>query len=157
MADEAPTTSHSGLARVFKGRKSRRDGSDINTSTNSLASNDTAGDESSGIRSSIEGALDKFKDRARKSSDDRRDSIDSPRRMSTLLTGKARRQRKQEQQLQQLQQQQQAEGLQEVRGNDIAVDDGISGLDAVNPSEESFGASKSDASSLLTEDSDVEP
>jgi len=147
MADEAPTTSHSGLARVFKNRKNRRDGSDNNASTNSLVSNEPAADESGGIRSSIEGAFDKLKDRARKGSDDRRNSTDGSRRMSTLLSAKSRRQRKQ----------QQAEGLLAAHSNtSVETDNSINGLNGINPSEESLGVSKSDSSSLLTEDSDVD-
>lgn len=90
---EAGTPSPKGpLSKLRKGRKGGLD----NPSTLSVASSSEGADldenGTSSIRASMDGAFDKLKDRARKSVDKRRGSVDDQtNRLSTLLAGKKRR------------------------------------------------------------------
>ncbi|KAK4982452.1 hypothetical protein LTR50_007727 [Elasticomyces elasticus] len=89
-----PTTT--GLAKVFRSRRGRKD-LDTNGSSQSLVSSGATGDESSGgLRSSFDGAVDKLLDKASKSVDEMRGSGDSSKRLSKLLPGNKRRKEKEE-------------------------------------------------------------
>ncbi|KAL1301533.1 hypothetical protein AAFC00_005774 [Neodothiora populina] len=139
---EAPTEPpRRGLSKL---RRSNRKDSSKNGSCTSLAP--AAADEGSGgIRASIDGAIEKLKDRRRKSSDDRRTSSDSnsTSRMSRLplqLPRKSRRKRS---------------GKDD--GSPLGIDnrDNDRGI-SPSPSDMSIGLEGSGHSSLLTEESDYE-
>ncbi|KAF2144184.1 uncharacterized protein K452DRAFT_306793 [Aplosporella prunicola CBS 121167] len=74
------STTRFGLSKVFAGRRHRK--SDSLTAPPLVPGIE---DDAGGLRSSIDEALGKLRDKARSSSDSRRDSIDSPNRLSSLL------------------------------------------------------------------------
>ena len=131
---------NSGLGSVINGRRKSKPN---NSSTNSIASTDTLGDESRSMRSSIDGALDKLKT----GGSEKRSSEESTRRMSKLFKGRRKRRKSVAQDGHS-----QADSTEEIPP---LLDNSLLSLDQVSPSEESLGH-KSIASSVLTEDSDTD-
>lgn len=149
--DRRPSTQSNGsrsnttLSSVLKGRRKSKPN---NSSTNSIASSEKSGDTSSGMRSSLDGALDKLR-----SSKERRNSADSNAsnngkrdKMARLFKGRGRR-----------------KSIAQDNGSQIDQTEAIPPLpnssmflDSRAYSDESLGLHKSVASSLLTEDSDTE-
>ncbi|KAJ9639537.1 hypothetical protein H2199_006572 [Coniosporium tulheliwenetii] len=143
------------LSAVFKGR--RKKDKPGNESTTSLASTGSAPEEGSGFKATLDDALNKLKDKTLKdktrSSHDygRRGSIDSAnsRRPSISLRAKLGIKKRRDQ------------GAEEEDPADRGVDEDGNSLnlapsDIRSTSDDSLILSKSVASSLLTEDSDVE-
>ena len=146
---EAPTeVPRRGLSKLGA-RINRKDkDTDKNSSTSSLVP--PQDDGSSGIRASIDGALDKLKDRRRKSSDDKRKSSDERRgstestthsRMSKFPLSRRSRRRASTN-----------EPSPPTTDEPDKSDRGVS----PSPSELSFGLAGSGHSSLMTEDSDYD-
>ncbi|KAF2180697.1 hypothetical protein K469DRAFT_714269 [Zopfia rhizophila CBS 207.26] len=138
-----PASTQNGLAapdgpHVSKGGAS--------SSANSIASSDIHGDGSSGLRSSLDGALDKSKSRGSEEGQHSEGSSHR-RRMSKLFKGRRRRRKSGAQ-----------DDLSQVdaTGDVPPLPDKPLNMDRPFQSEESLGLHKSVASSLLTEDSDAE-
>ncbi|KAF2806177.1 uncharacterized protein BDZ99DRAFT_448877 [Mytilinidion resinicola] len=137
--------------------KGRRKSKPNNSSTNSIASSDTHGDGSSGMRSSLDGALEKLKTR---NSEDRRDSTESTNgtsngtrdKMSKLFKGRRRRR------------QSNAQDGASHESSQLDLTEDIPPLPSTSMlslgtsahSEESLHMHRSVPSSLLTEDSDTD-
>lgn len=134
----SPSESSSRLGSMFKGRRGRKGKPE--SATNSIASNDTGADGTSGLRASLEGVVDKL-NRVR---DDARASTDSGRRksISGLLNGNKKQRKK--------------SNNDGSSAGDVG-ENSMLDLANTNPSEESLGLHKSEASSLLTEDEETEP
>ncbi|GAB7353530.1 hypothetical protein MBLNU459_g3971t2 [Dothideomycetes sp. NU459] len=126
-----------GLAKL---RRRKDNGS--NSSKSSIAEGQDG--SNGGLRASIDGAIEKLKDRRRRSSDDRRgsgDSLKDPgRRLSTMSLTKRRRRKNRKDD----------DATPSATYEDNDDDVGIS----PSPSELSLGLEGSGHSSLLTEDSD---
>lgn len=147
------------LSKVFKQRRRSKvpdDASAISTTPSETLSVDRGGL----LRSSIDRGIGKIRDRARGTTDEdfeRRDSHDSTiagsSRLSKLVHSTSRRRRKKEKATEE---EEGGEGL----GLRHAYTTGADGSELANnsssPSVNSFGHSKSAASSLFTEDSDPE-
>ncbi|EOD52006.1 putative gram domain protein [Neofusicoccum parvum UCRNP2] len=129
------SSSRSVRSKVFPGRRHRK-----GDSTPNLAPDDDQG----GLRSSLDEALGKLRDRAasRASADSARGSVDSPKGLSGLFKRRARRA--------------EAAGSDGGSADGDGLGDGATSYDALSPSDESLQLHKSVASSLLTEDSDSE-
>lgn len=134
-----------GLSKL---RRSKKD-SDKTSSTSSLTPPQDEGSGSSGgLRASIDGAIEKLKDRRRRSTDERRSSIDSTsnKRLSKLplqLSKKSRRKR--------------FSNDDDVETNDNDDDNNHDDRRlSPSPSELSMGLQGSGHSSLMTEDSDYD-
>ncbi|KAF2836707.1 hypothetical protein M501DRAFT_939097 [Patellaria atrata CBS 101060] len=151
-----PTAGSSNLSGLFKGNRSRRNSRIDDSSTLSLASNGLSNDGSTTAkRPSLDGALDKLMDKTRRQSDDRRSSISSEKSGSTQnrvskLFSRRKAKKKTNNPGASMSTEELEQELQSRRGS------GLHFLPNPNPSEESLQLHKSVASSLLTEDSDVD-
>ncbi|ORY15138.1 hypothetical protein BCR34DRAFT_559141 [Clohesyomyces aquaticus] len=119
------------------------------SSAHSIASSDSPGERTSGLQSSGDGALDKFKRRSSEDGQHSEGSSTHRRRMSKLFKGRRRRSKASNQQ----DDMSQHDGTDEVPP---LPDAKPPSMDPQFHSEESLGLHKSVASSLLTEDSDAE-
>ncbi|KAF2270044.1 hypothetical protein CC78DRAFT_528550 [Lojkania enalia] len=122
------------------GRKVSKGG--ISSSTTSIASSDNAGDGASDLRSSTDGAMDRFKGRG--SEDGNSETSSHRRKMSRLFKGRRRRRKSVQDDISPVDTTEDVPPLPDTKSM---------GTDPPFQSEESLGLHRSEASSLFTEDS----